>query len=260
LWMPIAAVAVLLSTMPVIASMSLPVYLHKSSVDIHSWIISVGCGCLSGLLLGVIAGRGFRRKITACLPLTAGNSLAFGLLFNQVSSDLINMLISMIGLSILGFALCAGFAVADRNEMRLLRLGVLFFFCPLSAIVVGIGFTLGKIALPQIHGGAPIGIVAGTLTFIAINLGFFRLYYVVIHLFFVWPKVRSSHYKWHPVAWDHLCWAPLPGLDRLLLAYHKENAIAAEREIDRLLYSDSGQVLAALRAKVVLSGQFAAHF
>jgi hypothetical protein len=91
-------------------------------------------------------------------------------------------------------------------------------------------------------------IVIGVLL-VAISL---RVYYHLVHPFFIWPTVHGRAYRFHPVAWDDVCNVPFPGLDRLLVAYSEQNRSAGEAEIERLIDSYPSQRLQALRAKVRL--------
>ncbi|MEO5374501.1 MAG: ATP-binding protein [Alphaproteobacteria bacterium] len=79
-----------------------------------------------------------------------------------------------------------------------------------------------------------------------------RAYYLIPHLFFVWPEVRGRWYPAHPVAWDDLCGVPFPLLDQLLAAYAEHDAEAGGREIGRLIDTYPAQRPAALRAQARL--------
>ncbi len=81
---------------------------------------------------------------------------------------------------------------------------------------------------------------------------FFRLYYLPLHLYLLWPRLRPESYRSHPVAWDDVCLLPFPGLDRLLVAYAEHDAGAGEREIERLIDDYPSQRRAALRARAML--------
>jgi hypothetical protein len=41
-------------------------------------------------------------------------------------------------------------------------------------------------------------------------------------------------YRFHPAAWDWLCWTPFPWFDRLLVKYAEMHPAAIEAEIQRL--------------------------
>jgi hypothetical protein len=79
-----------------------------------------------------------------------------------------------------------------------------------------------------------------------------RLHYLLLTPFWLWPRPRGHRYPWHPVAWDDTCIIPSPGLDRLLLDYHRHAPAAADAEINRLIDSYPSQRPAALRAKTTL--------
>lgn len=102
--------------------------------------------------------------------------------------------------------------------------------------------------------GMPVvwGLAAGTFGGIAVGVAYFRLYYYAPHFLLVWPKPRGRRYRYHPVAWDDVCWLPFPHLDRLLVAHAEADAAAGEEEIERLIAEYPSQRVAAFRARVVL--------
>jgi len=139
---------------------------------------------------------------------------------------------------------------------------------PVKGFVAGLafGFPAGLasgvslssvLALTFLLGILGSGLVRGGLTFgLAIAPGFafsyFRLYYVTFHWLWLSPRGRAKNYRYHPVAWDDVCLLPFPNLDRLLVAYAKDDAAAGELELNRLIDEYPSQRQAALRARAIL--------
>ena len=129
-----------------------------------------------------------------------------------------------------------------------LAVGIAVGLAEETALVFGVTFLYFALASE-----AYAGIVAALVAFVTTIS---KAYYQPLHPFFLWPKVRGSWYPYHPAAWDDECWLAFPGLDRLLVAYHKQEREAAEREIERLIDSYPSQRFQALRAKaILLAGQ-----
>ena len=103
-----------------------------------------------------------------------------------------------------------------------------------------------------IGAGIILGIEYGMAVGSAAGIASTRAYYLVAHLFFVWPRLRGDRYGLHPVAWDDLCMIPFPGLSRLLADYARFDRPAAETEIDRLIDTYPTQRYEALKARTLL--------
>ncbi len=101
-------------------------------------------------------------------------------------------------------------------------------------------------------GGITLGIAAGIALGIAAGIASIRAYYLVVHPFFLWPRLRGDRYALHPVAWDDLCGIPFPGLCRLLADYARFDRLAAEAEIERLIDTYPTQRHEALKARTLL--------
>lgn len=105
-------------------------------------------------------------------------------------------------------------------------------------------------------GGIAVGLAGGIAGGIAVGLASgicaLRIYYVIGHLFFIWPKARGSLYPFHPAAWDDLCSVPFPGLGQLLVAFAEIQPARGEVEIERLITSYPSQRTQALRARLTL--------
>ena len=106
---------------------------------------------------------------------------------------------------------------------------------------IALGIILGRYSLTG-------GIVGG----ITLALSFARIYYLPVHLFFIWPQRHGRAYPHHPVAWDSLCKLPFPGLEKLLVAYSNCDPIAGHAEIERLIDRYPSQRMAALKATAIL--------
>ena len=96
------------------------------------------------------------------------------------------------------------------------------------------------------------GVVGGISGAIGFLVASSRAYYFILHLASLRGRVSIARYRRHPVAWDDLCGIPFPGLDRILVDYHYENPVAAEREMGRLIDSYPSQRFQVLRARTVL--------
>ncbi len=103
-----------------------------------------------------------------------------------------------------------------------------------------------------------VGFASGLAFGVAYLTTFLRLYYLPIHVLFVWPGTLASRYRLHPAAWDDCCFLPLSGFDRLLVAFAALDRDAAEGEIDRLIDDSPGQRGMALRARAILIARDAA--
>ena len=94
-----------------------------------------------------------------------------------------------------------------------------------GGIAHGIGGGIGGGIVGGIAGGIGFGIAGGIVGGIgggiAGGIAGTRAYYLLPHLFFVWPRLRGAAYLRHPVAWDDLCGIPFPGLCRLLADYSR---------------------------------------
>ncbi len=116
--------------------------------------------------------------------------------------------------------------------------------------VVGVGTLLGGFFAIFISDNSPLGVAlaAGGTIFVF----FTRLYYLPIHLCFLWPLPKGQAYRYHPVAWDDCCWIPCPQLNELLVAYADLDSRKGRKEIRRLIDHYPSQRRQALRAQTVL--------
>src|SRR5208282_1211787 len=118
------------------------------------------------------------------------------------------------------------------------------------------GVALGIVGGIAIAGALALGFSGGIVSGIAIEIAFgiswTRIYYQLVHLPFVWPRLHPRWYPHHPVAWDHLCGVSFLGLDQLLVEYAEKEPESALAEIERLISSYPSQRMMALRARVRL--------
>jgi len=117
---------------------------------------------------------------------------------------------------------------------------------------VGVGGGVAGGITVGVAGGLAVGLVFGLASGIAFGIASTRAYYLVAHLFYVWPNLRGVAYPRHPVAWDDCCGLPFPGLCRLLADYARDDKQAAEAEIDRLIDTYPTQRHEALKARTLL--------
>ena len=78
-----------------------------------------------------------------------------------------------------------------------------------------------------------------------------RPYYLFIHLFFVWPRIRGHWYPYHPILWDDVYVVPYWRFDKLLVAYVQLQPKLGEMEIERLLSYPSLRIIV-LRVRTIL--------
>ncbi len=102
-----------------------------------------------------------------------------------------------------------------------------------------------------------VSIAVGVAVGIALPATATRSYYLLVHIWFVWPQLRPDWYPRHPVAWDALCGVPFPGLDRLLAAYAEREPETGAGEIARLIDSCDAQRGPALKARARLAARAA---
>lgn len=114
------------------------------------------------------------------------------------------------------------------------------------AIGLAVGLVVGLVV------GFEFGIGAGIGAGIGIEVLLLRVYYHLPNLLYVWPTLAARWYRFHPVAWDDLCFVPFLGLHRLLVAYAQTAPTEAAAEIQRLIEEYPSQKAAALKAHTIL--------
>jgi hypothetical protein len=173
----------------------------------------------------------------------------------------------------LAFGLALGLALGIAGGLALglaleIALGVAFGSCGLTlGIVLGIAFgiTFGipfgtyGLALVITFGmalGVAGGLAFGTDFGIVFGIPFAvfstRVYYLLAHPLFVWPRLHGQWYRYHPIAWDDCCSIPFPGLDQLLVDHAEKVPDSGSAEIERLCSGYPSQRVMALRARVRL--------
>lgn len=229
---------ILISRCIILAIFNLPDIINKSSaIDLliyfydhvfvwntSSWITNGFFGALTGgIAIGFTGG-------------IAG--IVIGGLTGGITTMIMNGIVSGVTDSI------AGAAVAGITG------GVAF------GITTGIRYEIATGIFIGIIGGLSSGLIFGIPTGLALGVTFIvsysRVYYWPIHFLFLWPKVRSQSYPYHPVAWDDLCKVPFPGLERLLAAHACCDWTAGSAEIVRLLSNYHSQQMAALKALTII--------
>lgn len=170
-----------------------------------------------------------------------------------------------------GLALCisliSAYYLADLGLAtdRIFGLAAVFFFGLGAGIAVGLAIRASGQLITGLSVGLAFSFVLGasldeilhivnsfTLTLFGYTIGLLRLYYLPAHAFLVWPRIRGELYRFHPVAWDDLCFLPFPGLDRLLVHYAEYDPEGGNREIDRLIDEHPSRRSTALRARAIL--------
>ena len=254
----LTAVVLFLITLPAIALFTLPWFFIENTglAAITSWAAACAFGTLNAILGSAVLyfrkelrGELFAGTVALTLSLAIGWSLAYAVIESRLPSDLAMDIKAMLGFGVMGISLCVGAAefVGTRN----LRKAGWWFACLIGFFYGLSGAWYEQGILARVY----TGIVLSILVAVSMIAGFLRLYYFPFHFLFLWPKVRGSLYRWHPVSWDHLCLTPFPALDRLLTAYAEYDRPAAEQEIERLIGADSGQAYSAIRARVALLTQ-----
>ncbi len=203
-------------------------------------------GLAFGLAVGLTVGLAVGLALGLTVGLTVG--LALGLAFGLA-----------VGLAEgLAGGLAEGLAIGLALGLAVgLALGLAFGLA--FGLALGLAFGLALGLAGGLAFGLALGLTLGLAFGLAVGLGFAlawtlaypRLYYIPLHVLLVWPRPRPSLYRFHPAAWDDCCLVPLPGLDRLLVAY-AETDRAAQSEIDRLIDQVPGQRGMALRAQAIL--------
>ena len=119
-----------------------------------------------------------------------------------------------------------------------------------AAIVLGGGAAaplalLGAFAGPMlwgIHCGPLTQLQIGVIMAMVIGLAGLHGVNVLLHPFFLWPKVRGDWYFFHPIAWDEMVpWEMMPGTRRLLVDFARRSPQRAAVEFERLqaIYPDN---------------------
>ncbi len=192
-----------------------------------------------------------------------GGGIAFGIGFGiRISIGIAGGIVSGIALGIASGIFLGIVGGIGSEIVGGISLGIF------SGIVFGlIGELIGGIAYGLAFGfggGISIGfnatdsstvIVYGICNIISI----FRIYYYPMHLFFVLQCAVGRRYRFHPVAWDDMCFIPFPGLDRILVSHAEYAGVSGRKEIERLISHYPSQRKQALRAKIILMAREAGN-
>ncbi len=123
------------------------------------------------------------------------------------------------------------------------------------------GFSFG-LAVGGVVGlafGMANNLTDGLNAFGGLLLGYYRSYYILCHGLYWFLRRSPNAYRFHPAAWDWLCWTSFPWFDRLLVKYGELDGGRMEPEIQRLIREVPGQRAAALRALVILRARTSAR-
>ncbi len=197
-------------------------------------VIGLGVGLVFGLVFGV------------------GVGLVGGFVIGLVSS-LIGALVGSLGV---GFVSGPVFRVVFGLGGGLVG-GLVF------SLVFGLGVGLAGGLVGGLVGSLVFGLggsLAGGLSgFAGFQLSYYRPYDLFPHALLLSLHRRPAFYRFHPAAWDRLCWTPFPWFDRLLVSYAELDPGRMENEVQRLIREVPGQRSAALRAWTILRARKAAH-
>jgi len=207
--------------------------LFHESLIIFDLTLGLGMSLSGGLTFGLTLGLASALSVALALGLVGG--LTFGLAV-VLAGGLIIGLTAGLTFGALGFS-DNGLAYGLAGSLAL-------------GLVAGLVFGL--------RGGFAFGLAAGLVSGLAFAVGFLRLYYLPFHWIWLWSRSRVGIYRFHPVAWDDVCFLPFPGLDRLLVSYAQHDPAAGAREIDRLIDEYPSQREEALRARAILVARQAA--
>ncbi len=143
-------------------------------------------------------------------------------------------------------ALAAGITAAIALEA-----GVIAPFFLLGALCGAVFFSLGSSVVFAIPGRM-------WMLWVSVFLLGLHGFALLIHPFFVWPKVRGDRYLLHPMAWDDMIVLPFfPRMERLLVDFAQRNPGRAAVEFQRLKecqseqWSDFEDVLQQARERIV---------
>jgi hypothetical protein len=119
---------------------------------------------------------------------------------------------------------------------------------------MGIGVAVGSASLVSGIFGPKFFLVFGMVY----TLSFFRAHHFLCHVFCLWIGRGPGVYRFHPVAWDEVCFLPFPGLEDLLVEYVEHDSVPGKRAANRLVDKHPGQRRQILRAQVILVARYAA--
>jgi hypothetical protein len=189
-------------------------------------IVGSGSGLTRGLVIGLCATLALSLSGGGGIFLDLGSGLGGGLLSGLASGLILGLVFY--------------FVVSP-----LFYVGFGLIFCSVILVIGALAFSSDMVD--------PLGFLIGFLT------GYYRPYNSLLHAPFLFLRRRPSFYRFHPAAWDRLCWAPFPWFDRLLVGYGGLDSARMEEEIHRVIHEVSGQRLVALRAWTILRTRKAAQ-
>lgn len=224
-------------------------------------VLGLVFGLLVVFALGLVGGfvGGFVLGLVSGLVVGLGSILVVGLVVGFVFGPFVGLVgfwrVLVVGLVcglFGGLSVDLVFGRIGRRGAGLVFVGVLVLVNGLiNSFVVLNGFgTSGVLALVNGFGS---GVIIG------IQFGYYRPYYLGPHVVFWFLRRWPECYRFHPAAWDRLCWTPFPWFDRLLVRYAEANRARMEPEIQRLIREVPGQKKLAAAAWTILRARCAAR-
>ena len=233
--------------------------LQESANDVSNLLLAqteelaggIAAGIAAGIALGIVAGIGRIAGGMVARGIAAGVAIGivggiFGGIIGGINEGFVVEIASGIAYGIAG-AITYGIAVGMAAGIA----GGIFVEIAMEiGRVVAFGITAG-IVVGMISGIAA-GIAGGITVGIAVVIALLRAQYYPWHLMLLLFAPTATGYRWHPVAWDDMCFLPFSGLDRFLLALWDASPEIGEREIERLISSYPSQRMEALKARVAV--------
>lgn len=190
--------------------------------------------------LGILAG--LNRTLVGFAGSLGGPSrgIAVGIAMGSISSVLFGCFLGSTTIDnfVVACCVCAGFISGIANGSRVTHFRIYQTANLVLLLTLGLNLAVG--------GLAPGTIIVAPLAYYITRT---RAFYWPLSMAFVLPNLRVEWYRFHPAAWDSMCYLPFPYLDQLLLAIAEKHPVAGDTEIDRLVDAYPAQRNAALRAK-----------
>jgi hypothetical protein len=210
-------------------------------VSLWNIALSIALGLAVGIAVGIALGDTVR--IAAGIVLGIAAAIAAGVVLGIAAAITSGIVLGIAAGEAVGIFFLIAFGIA-------------------AGITAGIGaaiaFGIAAAFAFGIAAGIAFGIAAAFAFGMAVGIALLRVYYHLVHFWFVWPAIQGRLYPWHPSAWDDLCAVPFPGLGRLLVSYAEVAPEAAEAEIERLIDTYPSQRHQALIARTILHARTAA--
>lgn len=221
----------------------------KDWADMSSSIFTgVAGGAAGGVVVGIAicASGAVSGRISDVLSEAISIGLVFGLTVALSFGGAFKLGYGLIGTALEGltFGVAIGIAISTSIGITNGRT-IVARFALSAAALTGLAIGLYLAAFDSID----TGIVLGTTSAIGIATAATRVYYLPLHVMFLWPVIRGHLYTLHPVAWDPLCATSFPGLDLLLADYVSHDSFRGDKEINRLASEYTSQHHLAIKAQ-----------